>query len=99
VSRPIARQPQALPPPAIENPIFCSPADYFVRLDKKAAASKSGSFWKHFKTLAKPYVMPLALHLLSCLRCGLGWFFGWGNWGEMRRTRPLDLSAECITHQ
>jgi hypothetical protein len=44
-----------------------------VRADKKTAASKLGSFWKHFKTLAKPYFMPLALHLLNRLRCGLGW--------------------------
>jgi hypothetical protein len=69
----------ALPPPAIENQIFRPRPDYFVRADKKATASKQGLFWKHFKTLAKPYFMPLALHLLNRLRCGLGCVSGGEN--------------------
>jgi hypothetical protein len=82
-----------------ENQIILLRPDYFVRADKKTAASKQGSFWKQFKTLAKPYFMLLALHLLNPLRCGFGCVLVGENWGKIRRTRPLDLSAECIAHQ
>jgi hypothetical protein len=86
----------ALRSPGIENQIFRRPPDYFARADKKTAASKQSSFWKHFKTLAKPCFMRLALHLLNRLRCGLGCILV-GGIGEKYDARARWICPQTVS--
>jgi hypothetical protein len=85
-------------PPAIENQIFRPGRIILCALTKKPQFPNRVRFGNN----SKRWQNRISYHwhcicLTACVVVGM--CLGWGNWGEIRRTRPLDLSAERIEHQ